>query len=376
MRARLFVSVFIVLAVLIGGLSYLQFKLKPDMMTKIMTSVPRPVNGVSVEAAKKSVWTPRVAVIGTFKAVPGIDVAGQLPGIVAEIAVKNGQDVQRGALLVRIDDASEQADLKSNMAQLKNAEVAYQRQQMLMSTGVAAKSNLDSALAARDSAAAAVERSRVVIAQKAITAPFAGRLGIRRVDVGQFVAAGAALISLQQLDPLYLDFQAPEQFAGILALGEPVTALIDALGGAKVAGRIVNLDARVDQNTRTMLVRAEISNPDKKVLPGMFANVEVEAGKALEKVTVPRTAISYSLYGDAVYVVVPDDAEKGFGGPLHAERRFVRPGETRGDSVALNEGVKPDEKVVTQGQIKLQPNAPVKIEPDSGLPPQTPLPLQ
>jgi multidrug efflux pump subunit AcrA (membrane-fusion protein) len=108
----------------------------------------------------------------------------------------------------------------------------------------------------------------------------------------------------------------------------------------------------------------------------MFANVEVEAGKALEKVTVPRTAISYSLYGDAVYVVVPDDAEKGFGGPLHAERRFVRPGETRGDSVALNEGVKPDEKVVTQGQIKLQPNAPVKIEPDSGLPPQTPLPLQ
>jgi membrane fusion protein (multidrug efflux system) len=376
MRARLFVSVFIVLAVLIGGLSYLQFKLKPDMMTKIMTSVPRPVNGVSVEAAKKSVWTPRVAVIGTFKAVPGIDVAGQLPGIVAEIAVKNGQDVQRGALLVRIDDASEQADLKSNMAQLKNAEVAYQRQQMLMSTGVAAKSNLDSALAARDSAAAAVERSRVVIAQKAITAPFAGRLGIRRVDVGQFVAAGAALISLQQLDPLYLDFQAPEQFAGILALGEPVTALIDALGGAKVAGRIVNLDARVDQNTRTMLVRAEISNPDKKVLPGMFANVEVEAGKALEKVTVPRTAISYSLYGDAVYVVVPDDAEKGFDGPLHAERRFVRPGETRGDSVALNEGVKPDEKVVTQGQIKLQPNAPVKIEPDSGLPPQTPLPLQ
>jgi membrane fusion protein (multidrug efflux system) len=341
-----------------------------------MTSVPRPVSGVSVEAAKKSVWTPRVAVIGTFKAVPGIDVAGQLPGIVAEIAVKNGQDVQRGALLVRIDDASEQADLKSNMAQLKNAEVAYQRQQMLMSTGVAAKSNLDSALAARDSAAAAVERSRVVIAQKAITAPFAGRLGIRKVDVGQFVAAGAALISLQQLDPLYLDFQAPEQFAGILALGQPVTALIDALGGAKVAGKIVNLDARVDQNTRTMLVRAEIANPDKKVLPGMFANVEVEAGQALEKVTVPRTAISYSLYGDAVYVVVPDDAQKGFDGPLHAERRFVRPGETRGDSVALNEGVKPDEKVVTQGQIKLQPNAPVKIEPDSGLPPQTPLPLQ
>jgi membrane fusion protein (multidrug efflux system) len=376
MRSRLFYIVFIILALVVGGLAYLQFKFKPAMMATIMANAPHPLTSVSVEEARQETWTPRLAVIGTFKAVPGIDVAGQLAGIIAEVAVKNGEDVQQGALLFRIDDATEQADLKSNLAQLKNTEVAYQRQQSLMTTGVAAKANLDSALAARDTAAASVERAKVLIAQKAITAPFAGRVGIRKVDVGQYAAAGAALVSLQQLDPIYLDFPAPEQFFGDLALGQSVTAQIDGLGGARVAGKIVNLDARVDRDTRTLLVRAEIANPDKKVLPGMFGNAEAEAGKPRSDVTLPRTAIAYSLYGDSVYVVTPDDSQKGFDGPLHVERRFVRLGETRGDRVAVTEGVKAGEKVVSQGQIKLQPNAPAKIAPESGLPPQTPRPLQ
>jgi len=375
MRAKSFTITFVVLAAVIGGLSYVQFKVKPAMIAGFM-SAPRPVNGVSVEEARPESWTPRLAAIGTFKSVPGIDAAGQLAGIIAEVAVKNGQDVRQGDLLFRIDDASEQADLKSNAATLKNAEIAYQRQQSLTARGVAAQSNLDAAVAARDTAAAAVERAKVIIAQKTITAPFSGRVGIRKVDVGQYVAAGAALISLQQLDPIYIDFQAPEQFFGDLALGQTVTAQVDLLGGIKVSGKIVNLDARVDRDTRTLLVRAEMANPDKKILPGMFANVEVEAGKSRDSVTLPRTAISYSLYGDSVYVVAPDDAQKGFDGPLHAERRFVRLGETRGERVALQEGVKSGEKVVTQGQIKLQPNAAVKIEPDTGLPPQNPRPLQ
>ncbi|MBB4200644.1 hypothetical protein CCR94_00130 [Rhodoblastus sphagnicola] len=375
MRVRSFIITFVILAAVIGGLAYVQFKVKPAMMAGFM-SAPRPVNGVSVEEARPESWTPRLAAIGTFKAVPGIDVAGQLAGIIADVAVKNGQDVQQGALLFRIDDASEQADLKSNVATLKNAEIAYQRQQSLIARGVAAQANLDAAIAARDTAAAAVERARVIIAQKTLTAPFAGRIGIRKVDVGQYVAAGAALVSLQQLDPIYLDFPAPEQFFGDLALGQAVTAQVDLLGGVKVTGRIVNLDARVDRDTRTLLVRAEIDNPDKKILPGMFANVEVEAGVARNVVTMPRTAIAYSLYGDSVYVVVPSDAQKGFDGPLHVERRFVRLGDTRGERVATQEGVKSGDKVVTQGQIKLQPNAPVTIEANSGLPPQNPRPLQ
>ena len=236
------------------------------------------MNGVSVEPARQETWTPRLAVTGTFKAVPGIDVSGQLAGMVSEVAVKNGQDVPQGALLFRIDNSTEQADLKSSEATLKNAMVAYQRQQSLTARDVGTRANLDAAIALRDTAGAAVERAKVLIAQKAITAPFAGRVGIRKVDVGQYVAAGAALTSLQQLDPIYIDFQAPEQFFGQLALGQTVTARLDMLGGLKVTGRIVNLDARVDRDTRTLLARAEVHNPDKKILPGMFGNVEVEAG--------------------------------------------------------------------------------------------------
>jgi membrane fusion protein (multidrug efflux system) len=373
MRLRSFTITFLALAALVGGLAWFQFKVKPAMMVGIMSQIPRPVNGVSVEAAREESWTPRLAAIGTFKAVPGIDVSGQLAGLVAEVAVRNGQDVEKGALLFRIDDATEQADLKSNAATLKNATVAYERQQSLMARGVAAQANLDLAIAARDTAAAAVERAKVLISQKAITAPFAGRVGIRKVDVGQYVAAGAALTSLQQLDPIYLDFPAPEQFLGDLALGQSVTARIDGLDGAKATGKIVNIDARVDRDTRTVLVRAEIPNPDKKILPGMFANAEVEAGAPRKSVTAPRTAIAYSLYGDSVYVAVPDQTNSD---TLRAERRFVRLGEVRGERVALLEGVKPGDKVVTQGQVKLQPNAPVKIDAEPGLPPLNPRPRQ
>jgi membrane fusion protein (multidrug efflux system) len=375
MRVRSFLLTFIILSAVVGGLAYFQFKVKPSMVAGFMAKMPRPVSGVSVEEARSETWTPRLAAIGSFKAVPGIDVAGQLAGIIAEVAVKNGQDVPKGALLFRIDDAIEQAELKSNAATLKNAEVAYQRQQSLLSRGVAAQANLDAAVAARDTAAAAVERAKVIIAQKTILAPFAGRIGIRKVDVGQYVAAGAPLVTLQQLDPIYIDFAAPEQFFSDLAIGQTVTAQVDLLGGLKVTGKIVNLDARVDRETRTLLVRAEMGNPDKKVLPGMFGNVEVEAGKPRDVVSVPRTAISYSLYGDSVYVVVPQD-DKEANGPLRAERRFVRLGDTRDERVAITEGVKPGDKVVTQGQIKLQPNAPVTIQANSGLPPQKPLPLQ
>ncbi|MCW2274538.1 membrane fusion protein (multidrug efflux system) [Rhodoblastus acidophilus] len=376
MRVRSFLLTFIILSAVVGGLAYFQFKVKPSMVAAFMAKMPRPASGVSVEEARSETWTPRLAAIGSFKAVPGIDVAGQLAGIIAEVAVKNGQDVLQGALLFRIDDAIEQAELKSNAATLKNAEIAYQRQQSLMARGVAAQANLDAAIAARDTAAAAVERAKVIIAQKTILAPFAGRIGIRKVDVGQYVAAGAPLVTLQQLDPIYIDFAAPEQFFSDLAIGQSVTAQVDLLGGLKVTGKIVNLDARVDRETRTLLVRAEMANPDKKVLPGMFGNVEVEAGKPHDVVSVPRTAIAYSLYGDSVYVVVPEDAQKGLDGPLRAERRFVRLGDTRGERVAISEGVKPGDKVVSQGQIKLQPNAPVTIEANSGLPPQKPLPLQ
>jgi membrane fusion protein (multidrug efflux system) len=329
-----------------------------------------------VEEARAETWTPRISAIGTFKSVPGIDVAAEVGGIIAEVDFANGQDVEKGALLARIDDSTEQADQRSNVAMLKNADLAFQRQQMLAASGVASRSNFDLAQAVRDQAAGALDRTRALIGQKNIHAPFAGRLGIRKVDVGQYVAAGAALVSLQQLDPIFIDFQTPEQNYANLSVGAKVDVRVDGLKGAVFTGKISNLDARIDRETRNILVRAQIANPDKKILPGMYGDVTVEAGAPQQLVTAPRTAVAFSLYGDAVFVVTPDDASKGYDGPLHIERRFVRIGESRSDRVALLDGVKEGERMVTQGQIKLQPNAPVRIEADTAMKPAAVRPTQ
>lgn len=367
MRKAVFFAVFLLLAGLVGGLYYFQFRFKPEMIRTAIASTPRPVNGVTVAEARAENWTPQFETIGSFKAVPGIDVASQVGGIVAAIHFKDGQDVQQGDPLLQIDDSTEQADRKSNAAMLKNAQFAYERQKMLTASGVAARANFDLAQAARDKAQGELDRTTALIAQKNIVAPFAGRLGIRKVDVGQYVAPGTALVSLQQLDPIFLDFQTPEQNYRALSTGEVVSAGVDALGGKVFTGKIVHIDTRIDAATRSVLTRAEIANPNKKILPGMFANVTVEAGAPQMVVTAPRTSVDYSLYGDSVYVVRPDDAKKGFDGPLHVERRFVRVGETRQDRAALLEGVEPGDRIVTQGQIKLLPNASVRIDNEQAL---------
>jgi membrane fusion protein (multidrug efflux system) len=178
------------------------------------------------------------------------------------------------------------------------------------------------------------------------------------------------MVSLQQLDPIYLDFQVPEQDYGHLATGQEVLARVDAFAGKTFHGKISNIDARVDAATRSVLVRAEIANPDKRLMPGMFGHVDFATGEVAKAVTAPRTAVAFSLYGDSVFVVVPDDPAKGFDGPLHVERRAVKVGGAREDRIVLLEGVAPGEKVVAEGQIKLQPNAPVKIDPDKPMKPQ------
>ena len=222
------------------------------------------------------------------------------------------------------------------------------------------------------------------IAQKQIAAPFSGRLGIRRIDIGQYVSPGMPLVTLQQLDPIYVDFQAPEQNFAQLATGQTVDIAVDAFPGQKFTGRIKFLDARVSIDTRNFLVRAEIDNPAKKLLPGMFANVSVAAGQPRTVVTLPRTSVAYSLYGDSIYVLAPAAPPAGGAqaAPAQAqsdqlfsvERRFVRVGETQGDRVAISEGLKPGETVISEGQIKLQPGMRVRIDPKAGLAPMNPLP--
>jgi membrane fusion protein (multidrug efflux system) len=388
-RIIIFSVVAIIVAAFLGGLSYFQFVLKPQMIRQFLSQMTPPPATVTAEAAKTEKWIEHLTSIGTMIASQGVDINTQVAGVVTEVSIESGQDVQEGATLVQLDVAVETADLASNKATLEEAEVAYQRQTDLIAKRVTSEANLDTARAKRDTSAASVKRTQAVIEQKTIKAPFTGRLGIRKVEKGQYVSPGMALVSLQALDPIRVDFPMPEVFISKLRVGQPIELTVDTFGRHIFKGEVQSLDARVAQDTRTLLVRGLLSNPDaqRKLLPGMFANVVVLAGEPKEVVTVPRTAVTFSLYGDSVYVVKPADkpAQGQAGGAagaqgsepaLVADRRFVRTGEVREDRVAITEGLKAGEQIITTGQVKLNPGAAIRIDNTQPLQPATPRPKQ
>ncbi|MDB5545189.1 MAG: efflux transporter, family, subunit, partial [Hyphomicrobiales bacterium] len=356
-RSAAFVIVFILLAGLAGGLAYFQFSVKPQMIKGFIAGAPRPVPAIAAAEAKTETWQARIAAIGTFRAVQGIDVSPQVGGVVRSINFDSGQDAQKGQLLVQIDDSVEQADLKSNLATLRNAELALDRQRQLVTGGSTATANVDTALALRDSAAAAADRTRALIAQKALAAPFAGRLGLRKIDAGQYVQPGTSIVTLQQLDPIDVDFPVPEQEIARVTVGQPIEIVVDAFGNKTFSGKVTSIDARVSIESRTIIVRAQVGNQKRELRPGMFANVSVLVGEGRQVVTVPRTAVSYSLYGDTIYVVKPAPQDSGAAQAASApadqalvvERRVVKTGDSRGDRVAIVDGLKSGERIVTEG---------------------------
>jgi membrane fusion protein (multidrug efflux system) len=376
-RIIAFGAVLAVLVCLTGGLAYFQLVTKPALVKGFIAEAGNAPATVAVTEARAETWAPRLPAIGTFRAVQGIDVAPQIGGKVTAVHVESGQDVERGTLLYEIDHSVEEAELASDLATLKNTTLALERQQKLTVSGNAAKANVDAAEAARDSAAATVAKVRATIAQKMLTAPFSGRLGIRRIDLGQYVSPGTSLITLQQLDPIYVDFPLPEKWLDLLKEGQPVEVSVDAYPGQIFRGVIAAIDARVATDSRNVWVRGVLANKSMQLLPGMFADLNVVAGTPVATVTLPRTAINSSLYGDNVYVVKPlppaaggtTAAQVGPDTPLTIERRFVRVGETRADRVAIQDGIKAGEQVVTEGQVKLTPDARVRIAPGGGLEP-------
>jgi membrane fusion protein, multidrug efflux system len=372
MRTR-FVIAALVIAGLLGGLGYFQFVFKPQMIKSFLSQMTPPPVTVTAEAARTDKWIERISSIGTLIASQGVEVTSQVAGIVTEVSIESGIEVEQDTRLVQLDTSVEVADLASATAIEREAGVAYDRQADLMQKRVTSEANLDTARAKRETAQAAVKRIQAVIAQKRIVSPFAGRLGIRKVEKGQYVSAGMPLVSLQALNPIRVDFPMPEQQIGKLRVGQPIELTVDAFPNQVFGGEIQSLDARVAQDTRTLLVRGLLPNPERKLLPGMFANVTVLVGDATDVVTVPRTAVTYSLYGDSVYVVKPAPAKDGkvtsagASDPppepaLVVERRYVRTGQVREDRVAIVFGLAKGEEVVTTGQLKLNPGASIRID--------------
>jgi membrane fusion protein, multidrug efflux system len=381
-----FVIAAILVALFLGGVGYFNLVFKPKMIGEFMAKMKPPAATVMAERAGTKEWIDRVHSIGTLMAIQGIDVAPEVAGIVKDYHFESGQDVEKGAKLVELDTSVEEADLVKNQAVLLEANADLKRQDSLVKKDFVSQAVLDTTVSKRDTAAAAVQRMEAVIAQKNITAPFSGRLGLRRVEKGQYVKAGDPLVWLQSLSPIWIDFPVPEGELGKFKAGSPIELTVSAYPGETFKGEIEALDARVAQDSRTLMVRGRLPNADHRLLPGMFADVAVLEGEPKRLVTLPRTAVTYGLYGDSVWVVKerPPAPEKTASvgeveapaPQLSVERRFVRVGASRGDEVAILEGVKDGEEVVTSGQLKLHPDAPVKIDNSEPLTPPAVRPKQ
>jgi membrane fusion protein (multidrug efflux system) len=381
-----FVIAAIVVALFLGGVGYFNLVFKPAMIKEFIGKMaPPPVTVTAMRAGEKE-WVDKVQSIGTLIAIKGVDVAPEVGGIVKDYFFDSGQDVEKDAKLVALDTSVEETDLVRNKAILLEANADLLRQESLVKGRIVSQAVVDTTVSKRDTAAAQVQRMEALIAQKNIKAPFAGRLGLRRVEKGQYIKPGDRLVWLQALDPIWIDFPVPEGDLGRLKPGAKIELTVSAYPGQVFKGEIEAFDARVAEESRTLTVRGRLPNADHKLLPGMFANVAVLEGKPKQLVTVPRTAVTYGLYGDSIWVAkeMPPEPEKtasaGDGAVpaprLVADRRFVRVGATQGDEVSILEGIKVGDEVITSGQLKLHPDTAITIDNSKPLTPQAERPKQ
>ncbi|MGD8326515.1 MAG: efflux RND transporter periplasmic adaptor subunit [Sphingomonadales bacterium] len=362
-------ALFVIL--LVGGLAIFKFVITPIMINSFFAGNTPPPVTVSTATVEEKNWQPLINGIGTVVAVRGVDITAEAPGIVSEILFESGQDVDANAPLIHLNDEVERAELEQNLALLKEANLELERSRSLATRGNVSQASLDASLARRDSAAAAVERTRALISQKNVHAPFAGRLGVRRVNLGAFLSPGDPIVTLQSLDPLYVNFTLPEQALAVLKVGQKLDIAVDAFPGERFPGEITSLNSRVTDTTRNILIQATLANPEKKLVPGMFASIRLFYRGEEMRMTVPETAITYSLYGDSIYVVTPVEGEDGL---YQVERRTVQVSDKRPGEISLSEGVSPNEEVVVAGQIKLRPGAVVKVDNSKPLEPASPRP--
>ena len=315
-----------------------------------------PPDAVTTIAARKELWNDALSAIGTANAVNGVTVAADLPGIVERIDFHSGRTVRKGEVLVKLDTRQEDAQLKAAEAQRDLARLQLARMEGLRAKGVVSQSELDDARAAFTQADAGVGEIQATIARKTIRAPFSGILGIRQVNLGQYLPAGAAIVPLQALQPIHVDFAVPQQRVDALRRGATVSVTPDrpADGGPAdpMEGAVTAVDSVVDPSTRNVQVEATFDNPDGALKPGMFVEAHFAVGAPSSVVTLPASAISYAPYGDSVFVVRRLKGKDG--APyLGVVQRFVKLGGARGDQVAVLSGVRPGEEVATSGVFKL-----------------------
>jgi len=364
-----FISTLFVVALLFVGLGAVKVA-----QIKKMSSQPHvtPATAVSTFEARLENWQPIVSSIATLAPVQGVTISSDADGPIVKVYVENGATVHTGDLLMEIDSAVERAQLQAAEAQRLLAELNAKRSGDLLAKNTISQSEVDQTTAQLNQALGNVTALKATIDKKSVRAPFDGRVGIRLVNLGEFVSRGQALFPLQKLDALYVNFKIPQRLLSELSIGQKVAVAVDAYASTRFEGVITAIDSEVDSSTRNFSVQATLANPKEELRPGMFAQVEVQLPAVADHIILPATAISYAPYGDSVFIV---EKMKGEDGKeyLGVRQQFVKLGATKGDLVALEDGVKPGEQVVTAGVFKLRNSMPVQVN-NAVLPSSDPAP--
>ncbi len=344
--------------VLLAGLGLLKFK---QIQSAVQASAFQPPpEAVTSIVAHREQWPATLTVIGTMEAVQGVTVSADLPGAVARVAFDSGKSVHAGDILVELDTRQERAQLAALEAQRDLAKVNFGRMQQLVDEGVISRMEYDQASSQQKATEANVAEIRATIERKTIRAPFSGILGIRQVNLGQYLSAGQAIVSLQALNPIYVNFGVPQQTLSQMVIGHAVRVAKEDLPNAAFSGRVTAVDSVVNEATRNIQIQATLSNPEGKLRPGMFVQVEVPLGAARSVIALPASAINYAPYGDSVFVItdLKDPSGKTYRG---VQQQFVKVEGSHGDQVAIISGVNPGDEVVTSGVFKLRNGAAVQV---------------
>ena len=334
---------------------------KGMMIKKVISALSNPPQTISAGKVGYSEWQPTIEAVGSLRAVKGADLSLEVSGVVEAIWFNSGDDVEEGAPLLKLRTADDVARLHSLQAMADLNEITSDRDQKQFKMQAVSQATLDTDAANLKNAQAQVAQQQAIIDKKLLRAPFAGHLGIRAVDLGQYLGPGTVIVTLQALDPIFVDFFVPQQSVDQVNLGQTVTVKIDAFKDQTFTGKISAINPKVDTGSRNVQIRATLKNPDHKLLPGMYATVDIATGAPKNYITLPQTSITYNPFGDTVYVVVDG---KGADGKPHqiARQTFVTVGPTRGDQVAVLKGVDDGDMVVTAGQIKLHNGSVVMID--------------
>ncbi len=355
------VIMLVAVAVVLGGIFGFQV-FKGIMIKRFMSALSNPPQTVSTIKAAYSAWQPSIEAIGSLRAVNGADLSLEVSGVVDSISFNSGDDVEQGAVLLKLRSDDDVAKLASLQATAVLNKITYDRDQQQFKLEAVSQATMDADAANLKNANAQVAQQQAILDKKTLRAPFAGHLGIRAVDLGQYLAAGTVIVTLQALDPVFLDFFVPQQSMAQIRLGQTVTVKVDAFKDQSFTGEISAVNPKVDPSSRNVQIRATLKNTDHKLIPGMYATVDIATGAPQNYITVPQTAISYNPYGDTIYIVEHKGAGADGKPQLIARQSFVTTGPTRGDQVAVLKGVDNGDEVVSAGQLKLRNGSPILID--------------